>query len=670
MVDRKNARPAAVPTACGAAIIATALGAAAATYAPPAAAQTQDEAPAQVASSISSLKALSIEDLMKTEVTSVSKAAEPLSDAPAAVYVITRDDILRSGAQSIPDMLRLAPNLQVAQITSTGYAISARGFNGTTSSKLLVLIDGRSVYTPYHSGVPWDIQDVLPQDIERIEVISGPGATLWGANAVNGVINITTRKSYDTQGPAADLGGGNLEQRASAQYGGRINDALHYRAYVDSYHYDEDRLPGGGGAQDDHRMTQGGFRMDWTPPGDLMTLQGDFYQGSEDVYQSPAHVDTFGQNVLSRWTHSFADGASLQLQAYYDHERQNEPGVAQDDLHTYDLDLQHSFSWGTRQSIVWGGEYRIQHDDFPAITSASQPLFFRPQDRKLTLGNIFGQDTIALTQALKLTLGMKLEDEPYTGIEPLPSGRLSWKLSDNNLLWAAISRAVRAPSRLDRDLYENAGGVSLLAGGDFQPEELTAYEMGYRTQPTSRTSISVSTFYNVYDDLRTAEFSPNGQLPLVFANRMEGETYGAEVWGSYQVLSWWRLDAGANWLHENLHTEPGSASQAIALALAGDDPSYQLSLRSTMVFAGNGLFDLSVRQIGSLPKPVSPAYAEVDARVAWSLLPSLELSVKGSNLVHPQHLEFGTTSAPLQLGSTGVETGRAYFLEVRWRPTT
>lgn len=607
---------------------------------------------------------------MKTEVTSVSKAAEPLSDAPAAVYVITREDILRSGAQSIPDMLRLAPNLQVAQITSTGYAISARGFNGSAASKLLVLIDGRSVYTPYHSGVPWDIQDVLPQDIERIEVISGPGATLWGANAVNGVINITTRRSYDTQGPSADVGGGNLEQRANAQYGGKIDDTLHYRAYVDSYHYGADQLPGGGDAHDDHRMTQGGFRMDWTPPGDLVTLQGDFYQGSDDAYPLPEREDTFGQNVLGRWNHSFADGSALQLQAYYDHELQSEPGVAADDLHTYDLDLQHSFSWGMRQSIVWGGGYRIQHDDFPSVITASQPLFFRPQDRRLTLANAFVQDTVALTEALKLTLGMKIEDEPYTGVEPLPSARLSWKLSDNNLLWTAVSRAVRAPSRLDRDLNENVGGVPLLVGGEFQPEELTAYEAGYRTQPTSRSSISVSTFYNVYDDLRTAEFSPNGQLPLVFANRMRGQTYGAEIWGSYQVLSWWRLDAGANWLHENLHADPGSASVAIARALAGDDPSYQLSLRSAMMFASNGLFDLSVRQIGSLPEPASPAYAEVDARVAWSVLPSLEVSVKGSNLVHSQHLEFGTTAAPLQLGSTGVETGRAYFLEVRWRPTT
>ena len=296
-------------------------------------------------------------------------------------------------------------------------------------------------------------------------------------------------------------------------------------------------------------------------------------------------------------------------------------------------------------------------------------LFFRPRDRWLTLGSVFAQDTFALTEALKLTLGMKLEDELYTGIEPLPSGRLSWKLSEDNLLWAAISRAVRAPSRLDRDLYENVGPINVIAGGDFQPEELTAYEVGYRTQPTSRSSVSISTFYNVYDDLRTAEFSPGGQLPVTFANQMAGETFGAEIWGSYQLLTWWRLDAGAQALRKELHFKPGS-SRIGGLALAGNDPSYQASLRSSMLFASHGLFDLSVRQIGSLPDPASPAYTEVDARVAWSLVPSLELSLKGSNLIHPRHLEFGTAVAPLQLGSTGMETGRAWYLEVRWRPPT
>ena len=640
-------------------IAATILGCGAGVHAPGALAQTQD-------GSVSSLKALSIEDLMKIEVTSVTKAAEPLSDAAAAVYVITRDDILRAGARSVPDMLRLAPNLQVAQLTSSTFAVTARGFNGTAASKLLVLVDGRSVYTPYHSGVSWDVQDVLPEDIERIEVISGPGATLWGANAVNGVINIVTRKSSDTPGVALDVGAGNLEQRGSAQYGGQLSETVHYRAYVDSFHYSHDLTASGANAQDDWHKTQGGFRMDWTPAADLITLQGDFYDGSESKRPPPDQSIT-GQNVVARWNHDLGGGSGLQIQAFYDHILFSLPGVASDDVHTYDLDLQHSFFLGTRQSIVWGGGYRLQYDDFPTLLSATQLLEFIPADRKLALGNVFVQDSLSLTRSLKLILGTKAEDEPYTGWETLPSARLSWKVSDQQMTWGAVSRAVRAPSRLDRDLYEILGTVVVIRGGDFQSEKLTAYELGYRAQPTSNSSLSLSTFYNVYDDLRTAEYSPGPRLPAMFANLMGGETYGVEAWGSYQALDWWRLDAGANWLHENLRFAAASG-RLTGLSIAGDDPSYQLSLRSTMFFARHALFYLDLRQIGSLPDPASPAYTELNARLAWNFSRSLQVSLQGSNLIHARHLEFGTTTAPLQLGATGVESGRSLFFAVRWQP--
>jgi iron complex outermembrane receptor protein len=304
--------------------------------------------------SASSLKKLSIAELLDIEVTSVSKTAESLSDAAAAVYVITSDDILRSGATTIPDMLRLAPNLQVAQITASTFAITARGFNGPLASKLLVLIDGRSVYTPLYSGVLWDAQDVLPEDIERIEVISGPGAALWGANAVNGIINITTRKAIDTQSGSLALGGGNVEQRASLQYGGKLSDELSYRAYVDSFHHSHDITVTSANAQDDWRQYQGGFRLDWTPAGNLLTLQGDYYGGWQNNLAPPPQ-DTSGGNLLARWNHALAGGSALQIQAYYDNTAWSLPGVASDYLNTYDLDAQHSFSWGTRQSVVWGG---------------------------------------------------------------------------------------------------------------------------------------------------------------------------------------------------------------------------------------------------------------------------------------------------------------------------
>jgi iron complex outermembrane recepter protein len=606
--------------------------------------------------STSSLKTLSIEDLMNLEITSVSKRGEPLSDAAAAIYVITREEILNSGARSLPDILRLAPNLQVAQITSSSFAITARGFNGPAASKLLVLIDGRSVYTPYHSGVPWDVQDVLPEDIDRIEVISGPGATLWGANAVNGVINIITRKAGETQDGSLRAGGGNLEQRGSVQYGGQAGSAVDYRAYVDSFHYGDDLTATGVNARDAWQKSQGGFRADWMPAGDLVTLQGDLYTGSEEQYPS-ADEGISGHNLLSRWNHAFSEASSLQVQAYYDYTRTMIPNVGFDELNTYDLDVQHAFAWGSRQSIVWGGGVRTEDDDFP---------IFLPPQRTLDYSNAFLQDTISLSRTLKLIIGTKYEHDAYTHGELLPDARLSWKVSDSNLLWAAVSQAVRAPSRLDRDLFEEVGSVVYLRGGDFQDEKLTAYELGYRSQPSAKSSLSISTFYNVYSDLRSAQFSPGPALPVMFANGMSGNTYGLEAWGNYQISEWWRMSAGGNWLHENLHFDPGSDDIG-GIALAGDDPSYQIALRSTMTFARDGSLYLDLRHIGALPNPASPSYTELNAHVSWAASRAITWALTGSNLLHPHHLEFGTTAAPLQLGATGVESGRNIFLEVQTR---
>jgi iron complex outermembrane receptor protein len=607
--------------------------------------------------STSSLKSLSIEDLMNLEVTSVSKRGEPLSDAAAAVYVITREEILNSGARSLTDILRLAPNLQVAQITSSSFAITARGFNGPAASKLLVLVDGRSVYTPYHSGVSWDVQDVLPEDIERIEVISGPGATLWGANAVNGVINIITRKAADTQDGSLRVGGGNLEQRGSVQYGGQAGSTVDYRAYVDSFHYGDDLTATGTNARDAWQKSQGGFRVDWMPAGDLVTLQGDIYTGSEEGQLPSADETESGHNLLTRWNHAFSEASSLQVQAYYDYTRIKIPNVGFDELNTYDLDVQHAFAWGSRQSIVWGGGVRTEDDNFPV---------FSPPQRTLDYSNAFLQDTLSLSRTLNLIVGTKYEHDAYTRGELLPDARLSWKVSDSNLLWAAVSQAVRAPSRVDRDLFEEAGPVVLLRGGDFQDERLTAYELGYRSQLSAKSSLSISTFYNVYSELRSVQYSPGPAFPILFANGMSGNTDGLEAWGNYQVSEWWRMSAGGNWLHENLHFNPGSDNIG-GIALAGDDPSYQIALRSTMTFARSGLLYLDLRHIGALPSPASPSYTELNAHVSWTASRVMTWALTGSNLIHPHHLEFGTTSAPLQLGATGVESGRSVFLEVQSR---
>lgn len=616
------------------------------------------------AAAVLDLNSLSIEELAQIEVTSVSKRAEPLSNAPAAIYVITHDDIMRSGARRLPEMLRLAPNLQVAQVNASHYAISARGFNGGASDKLLVLVDGRSIYTPFSSSVNWNLQEVPASDIERIEVVSGPGGTLWGANAVNGVINIITKKSSDTLGAAVELGAGNTEVEGRLQYGGKLTDALSYRAYVLGFrHRNQDRSGTGARVRDAWDKVQGGFRADWESVDDVITVQGDIYDGSEEQLMPP-DGNVSGRNLVARWTRSMSSDSSLQVQAYYDHIDLSVPGRFANHLDSYDIQAQYDFAVGDH-AIVAGGGYRAMKDDFPTVLSATQTVQFVPQGRTLTLWNFFLQDSVSLTDKLKLVVGMKAEHEPYTGIELMPNLRLSWAIADNNLLWLAASRAVRVPSRLDRDVTQRIGSLVAITGGNMQPVKVTAYELGYRSQPLADLSFSVSSFYNVYSDLRSAEFT-NGGFPLTFENGMEGETYGVEAWANYRASSWWRLAAGANWLHKDLRFKRGS-SRLGGLQIAGNDPKYQLSLRSTMDLGRGVLLNLDLRRIGALPAPRSPAYVELGARVAWAASDKLEFSLTGSNLLHDYHAEFGTTSNTLQVGPVGVEVRRSVFLAAQWR---
>lgn len=617
--------------------------------------------PSAKAEEAADLSSMSIEELTQIEVTSVFKRAEPLSNAPAAIYVITHDDITRSGATSVPEMLRLAPNLQVAQVTASRYAITARGFNGGAADKLLVLVDGRSIYTPFSSGVNWDLQEVPPEDIERIEVISGPGGTLWGANAVNGVINIITRKSTDTQGIAAEAGAGNTEIRGQLRYGGKLGDNLSYRAYVGGFkHWNKNLTGAGANARDSWHKVQGGFRADWEQAGDLITVQGDIFDGSE-LQLRTADQAISGHNLLGRWAHMMGD-AGVQVQAYYDHLQFTIPNRAANYLDTYDIQAQHNFSAGGH-GIVWGGGYRILKDDFPTILSATQQVQFIPQSRTFRLWNLFLQDSVSLTDKLQLTAGLKMEKEPYTGVEFMPNVRLSWAFADSSLLWLAVSRAVRVPSRLDRDVTQRSGSRITITGGNMQPVRVTAYELGYRAQPLTNLSFSISAFYNVYPNLRSAELT-NGAPPVTFENGMEGETYGVEFWANYSMANWWRLKAGANWLHKDLRFKPGSPGVG-GLQIAGNDPDYQLSLNSAMDL-GRGLsLNLDLRHVGALPAPPSPAYTELNTRIAWAPSDKLEVSVTGANLLHAYHEEFGLTSNTLQVGPVGVRIRRSVFGTVR-----
>ena len=617
--------------------------------------------------SFADLDRLPIEDLAKIEISSVSKTAQPLSDAPAAVYVITHEDVVRSGAISLPEILRLAPNLQVAQTSASQYVITARGFSGNPgdqsfSNKLLVLIDGRSVYTPLYSGVYWDMQDVVPDDIDRIEVISGPGATLWGANAVNGVINIITRKSGETQGGVVNIEAGSFGGGASLRYGGKINDDLTYRLYLKDFVAVDTATAAGANAHDHGSKPQGGLRFDWTPTNsDTVTVQGDDYQGVEGQYQAPDESIT-GRNLLARWSHSGQDGSVFQLQGYYDRtERLTDQNGGHYGLDTYDLDAQDSLTLGRRNAIVWGGGVRVDQYKITGTTA----LQFSPRRRTLVLANVFAQDTVSISDAAKLIVGLKLEGDPYSGTAVLPNVRMSWKPTGGALLWAAASQAIRSPTPFDRDLVEKIGTMTFLTGdASFRSEKLTAYEIGARVQPASALSFSVSAFYNLYQDLRSLEIDPDPVtlLPLRWGNRMRGATSGLEAWGDYRVAPWWRLSASFNFLSEHLKFEQGSAHLIFGGVIpgaeqVGDDPKEQASLRSAMNLSHGVTLDADLRYVSPLPDPPVPSYVELDGRLGWTLSPRVQLSLSGFNLLNDHHLEFPGAD-PVQ---------RSFVVGLQWR---
>ncbi|TMB86911.1 MAG: hypothetical protein E6J45_13170 [Chloroflexi bacterium] len=413
--------------------------------------------------SAEALKKLSIEQLMNLQVTSVSKRPERLSQTASAIQVITRDDMRRSGASSLPEVLRLATNLQVAQVDARQWAISARGFNSTTANKLLVLIDGRTVYTPLFSGVFWDVQEVPLTDVDRIEVISGPGATLWGANAVNGVINVITQGAKQTQGLLLS-GGGGTEQRAfgTVRYGGALGSSVRYRIYGRGFGREATALPSGQDAADDWHLGQGGFRMDWDASNvNRVTLQGDLYDG-RIAQRSAGDITVGGGNVMAKWSYTISDRSSLAAQLYYDRTHRHIPGTFGEDLDTYDVDLQHRARLGVRHDVVWGLGYRLSND---RVANSSALAFLPPQVARQWFTG-FVQDEIALVpNRLHVALGSKIEHNDYTGFEIQPSGRVNWGLSPSGTLWAAVSRALRTPSRIDRELFAPAQPPYFLAGG-------------------------------------------------------------------------------------------------------------------------------------------------------------------------------------------------------------
>jgi iron complex outermembrane recepter protein len=658
-------------------------------------AQTADATPP----SPDSLKQLSVEDLMNLDVTSVTKAPERLLDAPSAIQVITSEDIEESAASSLPEALRLADNLQVAQKDQNDWAISARGFNANLGDKLLVLIDGRTVYSPLYAGVIWNVQDVMLEDVDRIEVISGPGGTLFGANAVNGVINIISKSAKDTQGLYLEEAAGSvLQDQTEARYGGTIVPNVYYRVYGSYSERGSEDLPDGDSAGDSLRTSRAGFRIDSeASPENLMTLQGDYYNGTQDL-GAAGEGGLSGGNVLGRWTHTFEDDSDLALQVYYDktHLAQPVPGSPAalpyvrsfpdsfllDDLDTYDLDLQRHFKLGQVNRFTAGLGYRYTKES----DTDRSIIRFDPRRLDQSLYNAFVQDEIALTPEVALTLGSKVEHNEFTGYEIEPSGRLQWNFTPKQMVWSAVSRAVRTPSRYDRDLMvltglQNAPApyvfpTTFLEGNDaFVSETEMAYELGYRAELAAKASVSISTYYNHYDSLRSTEATPTTATypfpyPVYFANDVEGDTWGAEVSFNYQVLEWWRMNAGYDYLRENIHAKPGYVDTTDGLNETGD-PRNQVFLRSSMDLRDHVDLNVALRWIDTLTLDESPtdgtvsgtvpSYFELDGRVGWRMTRQLELSLVGQNLLHDHHPEYGFPT------DTREEIAREVYVKAEFR---
>jgi iron complex outermembrane receptor protein len=634
---------------------------------------------------------MSLEALMNIEVTSVSKKPQKQSEAAAAIFVITNDDLHRWGVTNIPDALRRVPGIEVARIDANQWAITSRGFNSRFANKLLVLIDGRSVYTPLFAGVYWDSQDVVLEDVDRIEVIRGPGGSLWGANAVNGVINIITKSAADTQGTLVSVSAGDeIRGSGTVRHGGKLNNGGNYRIYAKYSSTDEggvskDLDPGFGftDTHDDWESGKVGFRTDWEDGSrDSYTLQGDLSSGQTGQLTLvpttfagmtvPGTVvddtDSDTGNLLFRWTRQLQESSDFTLQVYLDHVSRN--GLVLDEERTtFDIDFQHHFVPRDKHDLLWGMDFRYITDD-----SDSNPTFsLDPDDREVSLFSAFVQDEIDLRDDLQLTVGSKFEHNDFTGFEVQPNVRLAWSMENNKTLWGAISRAVRTPARGEHDVKLRIfplvdPGVPVIATGDddFDSEELLAYELGFRMH-RSMWSMDVTGFYYDYDDLRTLDpdFSMFGAtLPIPFGNDMDGTVSGIELAGQWQVRPNWRINGNYSYLTMDLDLKSGSVDQP-SLSAEDASPTSSASVWSSYDVTSQVTVDAAVRYVDEVEvfgfMPID-SYVELDLRVGWKPRPGLELSLVGQNLLDDQHPEF----APDFIQTQATEVERSIYGKVTW----
>jgi iron complex outermembrane receptor protein len=617
---------------------------------------------------------MSLEALMDVEITSVSKKKTKKSEAAAAVFVITNEDLRRWGVTNIPDALRRVPGLQVAHIDANKWAITSRGFNSRFANKLLVLIDGRSVYTPLFAGVYWDANTVMLEDVERIEVIRGPGGTLWGANAVNGVINIITKSSADTQGTLVTAAAGNeLEGMVNLRHGGVSKSGVNYRVYAMGNEKDTGEpipFPGVSTAHDDADMAQAGFRTDWDKGKDLHTLQGDYYEGNSGqnvqiAVAGPPTVDTAdnkGGNLLYRWTRTLSPDSSFTLQGYFDHVSR-ESLALYEDRQTIDLDFQHNIALNAKNDIIWGLNYRNIDDD-----TVPTPIFtLTPLSRSVDLFSGFIQDEISVSDRLKVTVGSKFEENDFTGFEFQPNIRAAWVTEVGNTVWGSISRAVRTPARGEHDVslvLPAFGGATVLGSDAYESEDLIAYELGFRRAIAGSVTVDVAAYYNDYEDLRTVELAgPTG----LFANNMEGTTQGIEIDVRWTARPWLAVNANYTFLDMDLKLINASADPFSQLA-ENASPEHTANLWVSADLGNNLEMDAGVRYVGSLTdtNPVSPTkiedYVAFDARLGWTPKPGLDLSLIGQNLFDSTHREFN----PDFIVSYPTEIERSIYGKVSW----
>jgi iron complex outermembrane receptor protein len=621
-------------------------------------------ATAQATTAIDSdLADLSIEQLSNIVITSVSRQEERLNNAAASIYIISANEIRRSGVRSLPEALRLAPNLQISRVDARNYAVTARGFSSPFENKLLVLIDGRSVYSPLFSGVFWDAQDVVMEDIERIEVISGPGATIWGANAVNGVINVITRSSKDTQGGLVSMAGGSEEKDGTVRYGGTLPNGGHYRLYARYFNVDDTHSEAGVNTETGMRRRQAGFRTDLDMLQGGLMMAGDIYHGALGQ-GGTRDIQISGANLVNRYTRKLANDSELRLQLVLDHTERNQPNNFIERLDTVEVEAQHGgLRLGERNSLVWGGGYRYSQDKVTGIGFG-----FLPDKMDMHWGNVFVQDEITLAAPLRLTAGVKVEHNNYTGAEYLPSLRLAWTPDARQLVWGSLARTVRAPSRIDRDFYLPAKPVIIAGkpvflyngGPNFESETADVAELGYRAQAGANLSFSATLFYSRYDKLRTLEPLPLPRIGLEFQNLGKGTTRGLELWSRWQATSNWRLSGGLVTQGINIGLKPGSRDSNIATGLSTNDPTLHWLLRSSYDISDEHQLDLTLRYQGKLPNPAVPSYHELDLQWLWKPHPNLELALIGQNLLHSEHPEFA--AAP-----TRSVFERTALLKATWR---